>query len=118
MRTIRIIFFVLVCLKANVQSLPKPGDNSINKNFIKSTHFEMAYFVVSGRQTVQISSYDVEMKTNDKNISVFTRIISPVRNSFWVDTSFRSQSDLPVCEYKHYDNSKVSNTRIKKEKIS
>ena len=87
MRTISVIFFVFLKLNTNAQSLIKPGDNSFDKNFIKSTHYEMAYFVVSGRQTVEISSFDVEVKVNGKTISVYTRIDSPAENSIWSDTS-------------------------------
>ncbi|OJW01084.1 MAG: hypothetical protein E6Q24_01395 [Chitinophagaceae bacterium] len=47
----------------------------------------MAYFAVSGRQTVEISSFDVEVKVNGKTISVYTRINSPAGNSIWSDTS-------------------------------
>jgi len=87
MRTISVIFFVFLNLNTNSQSLIKPGDNSFDKNFIKSTHYEMAYFAVSGRQTVEISSFDVEVKVNGKTISVYTRINSPAGNSIWSDTS-------------------------------
>ncbi|MBN8878180.1 MAG: hypothetical protein J0I32_11580 [Sphingobacteriales bacterium] len=87
MRTISVIFFVFLNLNTNAQSLIKPGDNSFDKNFIKSTHYEMAYFAVSGRQTVEISSFDVEVKVNGKTISVYTRINSPAGNSIWSDTS-------------------------------
>lgn len=87
MRTISVIFFVFLKLNTNAQSLIKPGDNSFDKNFIKSTHYEMAYFAVSGRQTVEISSFDVEVKVNGKTISVYTRINSPAGNSIWSDTS-------------------------------
>lgn len=87
MRTISVIFFVFLKLNTNAQFLIKPGDNSFDKNFIKSTHYEMAYFAVSGRQTVEISSFDVEVKVNGKTISVYTRINSPAGNSIWSDTS-------------------------------
>jgi len=87
MRTISVIFFVFLKLNTNAQSLIKPGDNSFDKNFIKSSHYEMAYFAVSGRQTVEISSFDVEVKVNGKTISVYTRINSPAGNSIWSDTS-------------------------------
>jgi len=69
MRIISIMFLVFVSLNTNAQSLLKPGDNSINKNFIRNTHFEMAYYAVSGRQTLEVSSFDVEVKVNGKTIS-------------------------------------------------
>lgn len=94
MRTISAIFFAFLSLNANTQSLLKPGDNSFNRNFIKSTHFEMAYFVVSGRQTLEISSFDVEINANEKTISVFTRISSPAGNSIWADTSIADITTL------------------------
>lgn len=104
MRTIRIMFLIFVSLNANAQSLLKPGDNSINKNFIKNTHFEMAYYAVSGRQTLEVSSFDVEVKVNGKTISVFTRIISPAGNSIWSDTSIADINTLkPI--YRSSDNS-------------
>lgn len=94
MRTIRIMFLVFVSLNANAQFLLKPGDNSINKNFIRNTHFEMAYYAVSGRQTLEISSYEVSISTNEKTISVFTKIISPAGNSIWADTSIADITTL------------------------
>ncbi|GAB2810805.1 DUF3108 domain-containing protein [Ferruginibacter profundus] len=104
MRTIRIMFFIFVSLHTNAQSLIIPGANAINKNFIKSTHFEMAYFAVSGRQTVEISSFDVEIKTNEKTIAVLTRISSPAGNSIWADTSIADITTLkPV--YRSSNNS-------------
>lgn len=94
MRMISIIFFAFASLNANAQSLLKPGDNSINKNFIKSTHFEMAYFSVSGRQTVEISSFDAEISVNGKTISVYTRLSLPTGNTMWTDTSIADVTTL------------------------
>ena len=94
MQRVSTIVFAFASLNANAQSLLKPGDNSFNKNFIKSTHFEMSYFVVSGRQTLEISSFDVEINANEKTISVFTRISSPAGNSIWADTSIADITTL------------------------
>jgi len=104
MRTTSTIFFVFITLNTNAQSLIKPGDHSFDKKFIKSTHYEMSYFAVSGRQTIEISAFDVDVKVNGKTISVYTRIKSPVGNSIWVDTSIADINTLkPV--YRSSDNS-------------
>lgn len=104
MRMIRIIFFAFASLNANAQSLLKPGDNSINKNLIKSTHFEMAYYSVSGRQTAEISSFDVEVSVNGKTISVYTSLSLPAGKVMWTDTSIADVATLkPV--YRASDNS-------------
>lgn len=60
MRNSSVIFFLFIVLNTNAQSLIKPGDNSFDKNLIKSTHYEMSYFAVSGQQTVEISSFGVK----------------------------------------------------------
>lgn len=104
MRKNCIMFFVFVSLNANAQLLLKPGDSSLNKNFIKSTHFEMAYFSVSGRQTAEISSFDVEVSVNGKTISVYTRLRLPGGKVMWTDTSIADATTLkPV--YRASDNS-------------
>lgn len=104
MRTVSVIISIFVSLCANAQSLLKPGDNSFDKNFIKSTHYEMSYFAVSGRQTLEISTFDVDIKVNGKTISVYTRINSPAGNSIWSDTSISDIHTLkPV--YRSSDNS-------------
>lgn len=104
MRTASVIILVFVSLRANAQSLINPGDNSFDKNYIKSTHYEMSYFAVSGRQTVEISSFDVDVKVNGKTISVYTRINTPGGNSIWSDTSIADIHTLkPV--YRSSDNS-------------
>lgn len=104
MRKCGVIFFLFIVLNTNAQSLIKPGDNSFDKNFIKSTHYEMSYFAVSGRQTVEISSFDVEVKVNEKTIEVYTRINTPAGNSIWIDTSIADINTLkPV--YRSSDNS-------------
>jgi len=104
MRNSSVLFFLFVVLSTNAQSLIKPGDNSFDKNFIKSTHYEMAYFAVSGRQTVEISSFYVDVKVNGKTISVYTRINTLAGNSIWIDTSIVDVNTLkPV--YRSSDNS-------------
>ncbi len=104
MRTVSVIILVFVSMSANAQSLLKPGDNSFDKNFIKSTHYEMSYFAVSGRQTVEISSFDVEVNVNRKTVEVYTRINTPAGNSIWIDTSIADVNTLkPV--YRSSDNS-------------
>lgn len=104
MRMICIIFFAFASLNANAQFLLKPGDNSINKNLIKSTHFEMAYYSVSGRQTAEISSFDVEVSVNGKTISVYTSLSLPAGKVMWTDTSIADVTTLkPV--YRASDNS-------------
>ncbi|MCC6182855.1 MAG: hypothetical protein IT237_13590, partial [Bacteroidia bacterium] len=104
MRKCGIILFLFIALNTNAQSLIKPGDNSFDKNLIKSTHYEMSYFAVSGRQTVEISSFDVDIKVDGKTISVYTRINSPAGNSIWSDTSIADINTLkPI--YRSSDNS-------------
>lgn len=104
MRTASAIFFVFITLNTNAQSLIKPGDHSFDKKIIKNTHYEMSYFAFSGRQTAEISSFDVDVKVNGKIISVNTRIKSPAGNSIWVDTSIADINTLkPV--YRSSDNS-------------
>lgn len=94
MRTVIVIFFASIFQNTNAQSLLKPGDNSINKNFIKNIHFEMAYFSVSGQQTVEISSFDAEVSVNGKTISVYTRLSMPTGNTMWADTSIADVTTL------------------------
>jgi len=104
MRKCGVIFFLVIVLNTNAQSLIKPGDNSFDKNFIKSAHYEMSYFAVSGLQNVEISSFDVEVKVNGKTIEVYTRINTPAGNSIWIDTSIADRNTLkPV--YRSSDNS-------------
>lgn len=104
MRTIGIILLVLISRDTFAQMLLKPGDRSININSIKNIHYEMAYFSVSGRQTLEISSFDVEVSVNRKNISVYTRINLPAGNTIWADTSIADAVTLrPV--YRSSDNS-------------
>lgn len=104
MRMIYIIFFAFASLNVNAQFLLKPGDNSINKNLIKSTHYEMAYYSVSGRQTAEISSFDVEVSVNGKTISVYTSLRLPAGKVMWTDTSIADVTTLkPI--YRASDNS-------------
>ncbi len=104
MRNSSVLFFLLVVLSTNAQSLIKPGDNSFDKNFIKSTHYEMSYFAVSGLHTVEISSFNVDIKVNRKNMEVYTRINTPASNSIRIDTSIADINTLkPV--YRSSDNS-------------
>ena len=104
MRNSSVIFILFIVLNTNAQSLIKPGDNSFDKKFIKNTHFEMSYFAVSGRQTLELSSFDVEVKVNSKTISVYTSINSPAGNSIWIDTSIADINTLkPI--YRSSDNS-------------
>lgn len=101
---ISVLFFGFAALNANAQFLLKPGDNSINKNAIRNVHFEMAYFSVSGQETLEISAFDVSINTNEKTVSVFTKIISPTGNSIWADTSIADITTLkPV--YRSSNNS-------------
>lgn len=103
MRKSSVVFFLFVMLNTNAQSFLIPGDNSFDKNFIKSTHYEMEYFAVSGRQTVEISSFDVEVKVIGKTIEVYTRINTPAGKSIWMDTSIADINTLkPV--YRSSDN--------------
>jgi len=104
MRIISVIFCVVIILNTNAQSLIYPGDNAFNKNLIKTTHYEMSYFAVLGQQTLEISSFDVNVEVDGKTISVYTRINSPAGNSIWSDTSIADINTLkPI--YRSSDNS-------------
>jgi len=64
----------------------------------------MAYFSVSGRQTTEISSFDVEVSVNGKTISVYTRLSLPAGKVMWTDTSIADVTTLkPI--YRASDNS-------------
>ena len=104
MRTVSIIILIFVFLDTNAQTILTPGDNSFDKRFIKNTHFEMSYTAVSGRQAVEISSFDVEVRVNGKTISVFTRLNLLAGNGVWTDTSIADATSLKPM-YRSSDNS-------------
>lgn len=104
MRNILVLAFVFAVMNGSAQSLLKPGDNAFNLKLLRSTHFEMSYSVVSGRQASAISSFDVDIVVNGKTISVFTQIKLPSGNSIWTDTTVADIATL-VPVYRSSDNS-------------
>lgn len=103
MRIFAIVLFVVITLQANTQVSLLPGDKSFDRKFIRNTHFEMAYFAVSGQQTTETSSFEVDISVNTKTISVYTRIVLPGGATIWTDTTIAELTTLkPV--YRSSDN--------------
>lgn len=82
-------FLVVVVFINNIyaQSLLKPGDNAIEKKWLKTTTYEMACFAVNGNEMIEVSSLVINVAVNDKTVSVYTAALMYMNNEQWFDTS-------------------------------
>jgi hypothetical protein len=69
------------------QSILVPGDNTIEKKWIKSNKTEMGYFAVTGGNTVEICSFVIDIHSDNNRLALYTTLKFLGTNEQWSDTS-------------------------------
>lgn len=97
--------YCIVLVGANAQPLIKPGEGSIEKQWLKNSTYELACFSVNGQQWVPISSFTVKVQLDQKALNVYTTLTMAGSNEQWVDTSVSELSTLkPIYRSSHNPN--------------
>lgn len=88
--TMKKVFSLLLLLSlfiaGKAQNILIPGDNSLEKKWIKNGKSEMGYYVPNGDKMTEICSFTIDVHYNNKTLSVYTALNFLNSNEQWVDT--------------------------------
>lgn len=74
-------------LMAQAQTVLVPGENVMDKKFIKSGTYEMACYAESNGQQYEISSFSIIINSTSKNLAVYTSLQMTGSKDLIIDTS-------------------------------
>lgn len=86
--------FLILQLPLLAQSLLQPGSADFNKKHIQSTKYEMTCFAFSGKQQVEVGSFNVEVNVSSKTVSVYTTLLMLSTKEKWIDTTIADATQL------------------------
>lgn len=69
------------------QTLLVPGENVLDKKWIKNGTYEMGCYANAGGKQVEISSFTIHINANNKALTVYTALQMAGSNELSVDTS-------------------------------
>lgn len=115
MKTSLLICSILYSLHSNAQITLMPGETSFDKKYLKSTNFEMACFALSGKQMVEVSSFNVQVNATAKTFSIYTSLQMYSTNEQWIDTSIADAATLKPLYRSSYNPDREFALRFGKE---
>ncbi len=74
-------------MAGKAQNSLAPGENAFEKKWIRSGKSEMGYYAVNGGGMTEICSFTIDVRSNNKILSVYTALNFLNSNEQWVDTS-------------------------------
>ncbi|HEU4472462.1 MAG TPA: hypothetical protein VFR58_15320 [Flavisolibacter sp.] len=83
--------FLILCLllfahAAITQDILPPGHSSLDRKLLKEGRSEMGYYMMSGRQMVEICTFEIEIKSDTRALSIFTNLRFIQSGDQWIDT--------------------------------
>jgi hypothetical protein len=88
MKHLFIFLFAFFLVNASQsQSILVPGDNTIEKKWIKSNKSEMGYYMIKGGEMVEICSFVIDIHYENNKLSLYTTLNFLATNEQWKDTS-------------------------------
>ncbi|HEX6431629.1 MAG TPA: hypothetical protein VF008_28255 [Niastella sp.] len=87
MKTFFSILLVTTGFYGQAQTILVPGENVLDKKWIKNGTYEMACYAVSGGQQVEFSSFTIQVNASNKTLAVYTSFQMTGSNDITVDTS-------------------------------
>lgn len=89
-----LLLFAAYSNNIKAQTLLKPGDNTIEKKWLKNTTYEMTCFAVTGKQLAEVSSFTIHVNANDRTLAVYTTLTMYSTKEQWLDTSIADARTL------------------------
>jgi hypothetical protein len=86
MKYLFLLLFIATSVVCNAQNILVPSDNIFEKNRLKNSKTEMAYFAVNGNKMVEIGSFVIDIASNNKTMSVYTTLQFLNSTDLWIDT--------------------------------
>lgn len=87
MKNFILLLLTLPVIVCKAQEILRPGSISYKEKWLQSGKMEMGYYVVNGANRVEICSFIMEAKTDEKNFAVYTTLQFLNSNEKWIDTS-------------------------------
>ena len=79
---------LLLCVIAGkAQHMLRPESNPFDKKWLQNGKTEMGYYVVDGSRQVEICSFTMDVKADDKTFAVYTTLQFLNSDEKWIDTS-------------------------------
>lgn len=70
------------------------GDNAFDKKWVRNSRSEMAYYVVSKGQMIEICSFSIEVQSTGKMLNLYTSLKFLHSEESWTDTSIAEAGTL------------------------
>ena len=86
-RFIPTLLLIAIAPLCQAQTLLVPGENVFDKKFIKSGSYEMGVYASSNGQPVEVSTFNIQISTSNKTLSVYTMLKMAGSNDVSIDTS-------------------------------
>jgi hypothetical protein len=81
------VVFLFCSLSVHAQLIPGPHEKTFDKQFLKSTNYEMACFALYGGKEIEVSSFTVQVHKTNSRFSVYTSLKMLSTGEQWIDTS-------------------------------
>ncbi|HEY1202605.1 MAG TPA: hypothetical protein VGE79_16565 [Niastella sp.] len=86
-RFIPTLLLIAIAPLCQAQTLLVPGENVFDKKLIKSGSYEMGVYASSNGQPVEVSTFNIQISTSNKTLSVYTMLKMAGSNDVSIDTS-------------------------------
>jgi len=78
----------------NAQTGALTGDHTFDKKWIRNGQSEMAYYVISNGQMIEICSFSIEVQSTAKTLNLYTSLKFLHSEESWTDTSIAEAGTL------------------------
>lgn len=88
--TVRLFFtaiLIVIPSLSQAQSVLTPGQNVLDKKWIKNGTYEMGCYADAGGKQVEISSFTVKINSENNQLGVYTALRMTGSNDVSIDTS-------------------------------
>lgn len=87
MKNLIVLFLILQVFFCEGQQILRPGSIAMNKDWLQNGKIEMGYYMIDGSNRVEICSFIMEAKKDNKNFAVYTTLQFLNSEEKWLDTS-------------------------------
>ncbi len=117
-RPLHIIAALLLVVASGLcqaQTVLVPGENVLDKKWLKNGTYEMVCYGYANGQQVEISTFNIQINANNKALSVYTELRVPGSSDQWLDTSIAEGHTFKPVYRSSYSNAKEMVVNFGKE---
>lgn len=92
MKNFILLLLTLPVFVCKAQQVLRPGSISYKDKWLQCSKIEMGYYMMDGGRQVEICSFAMDIKNDDKNLSVYTTLQFLNSGEKWLDTSIADAS--------------------------